>query len=78
MTTLDLRERMFLFNSGKEMRRERKGHIKMVLREIGCDGVDQIYLAQGWVQFRALVNKVMNFHSTIKCCGISSLCYLGR
>jgi hypothetical protein len=32
----------------------------MDLREIGWDGVDWIELAQGWVQWRALVNTVIN------------------
>jgi hypothetical protein len=32
----------------------------MDLREIGCDGMDWIDLAQDRDQWRALVNKVMN------------------
>jgi hypothetical protein len=36
-------------------------NIKMDLREIGWDGMDWIGLAQGRGQWRALVNKVMNF-----------------
>jgi hypothetical protein len=36
-------------------------NIKRDLREIGLDGMDWIDLAQDWVQWRALVNKVMNF-----------------
>jgi hypothetical protein len=35
--------------------------IKMDLREIGWDGMDWTDLAQGREQWRALVNKVMNF-----------------
>jgi hypothetical protein len=35
-------------------------NIKMDLREIGCDGVDWIVLAQYRDQWRALVNAVMN------------------
>jgi hypothetical protein len=35
-------------------------NIKMVLREIGCDGIDWLELAQDRDQWRALVNKVMN------------------
>jgi hypothetical protein len=33
---------------------------KMDLREIGWDGMDLIYLAEGRDQWRALVNTVMN------------------
>jgi hypothetical protein len=36
-------------------------NIKMDLREIGCDGVDWIELAQDRDQWRVLVNTVMNF-----------------
>jgi hypothetical protein len=35
-------------------------NVKMDLREIGCDGVDWIELAQDRDQWRALVNTVMN------------------
>jgi hypothetical protein len=35
-------------------------NIKMDLREIGCDGMDWIDLAQNRDQGRALVNTVMN------------------
>jgi hypothetical protein len=35
-------------------------NIKMDLREIGCDGMDWIYLSQDRDQWRALVNTVMN------------------
>jgi hypothetical protein len=40
--------------------RRRWVDIKMDLREIGCDGVDWIDLAQDRDQWRALVNTVMN------------------
>jgi hypothetical protein len=36
------------------------GNIKMDIREIGCDGMDCIDLAQGRDQWRALVNTVIN------------------
>jgi hypothetical protein len=35
-------------------------NIKMDLREIGCDGMDWINLAQNKDQWKALVNTVMN------------------
>jgi hypothetical protein len=35
-------------------------NIKMDLREIGCNGVDWIEMAQDRVQWRALVNTVLN------------------
>jgi hypothetical protein len=35
-------------------------NIKMDLREIGCDGMDWIDLAQDRDQWRVLVNTVMN------------------
>jgi hypothetical protein len=35
-------------------------NIKMDLREIGWDSVDWIDKAQKWVQWRALVNTVLN------------------
>jgi hypothetical protein len=36
-------------------------NIKMDLREIGCDGMDLIDVAQDSDQWRALVSTVMNF-----------------
>jgi hypothetical protein len=41
-------------------RRRWVDNTKMDLREIGCDGVDWIELAQDRDQWRALVNTVMN------------------
>jgi transposase len=41
-------------------RRRWVDNIKMVLREIGYDGVDWIDLAQDRHQWRALVNTLMN------------------
>jgi hypothetical protein len=41
-------------------RRRGKDDIKMDLREIGIDGANWIQLAQDRVQWRALVNTVMN------------------
>jgi hypothetical protein len=41
-------------------RRRWVDNIKMDLREIGCDGLDWIQLAQDRDQWRALVNTVMN------------------
>jgi hypothetical protein len=42
-------------------RRRWEDNIKMDLREIRWDGVDWIGLAQDRVQWRAIVNTVMNF-----------------
>jgi hypothetical protein len=41
-------------------RRKWVDNIKIDLREIGCDGMDWIDLAQGRDQWRPLVNTVMN------------------
>jgi hypothetical protein len=41
-------------------RRRWVDNIKMVLREIGCDGVDWVDVAQDRGHWRALVNTVMN------------------
>jgi hypothetical protein len=41
-------------------RRRWVDNIKIDLREIGCDGVDWVDLAQDRDQWRALVNTVMN------------------
>jgi hypothetical protein len=41
-------------------RRRLVDNIKMDLREIGWDGMDWIYLAQGRNQWRVFVNTVMN------------------
>jgi hypothetical protein len=40
---------------------ELKDNLKIDLKEIGFEGVDWIYLAQGRYQWHALVNMVMNF-----------------
>jgi hypothetical protein len=42
-------------------RRRWEGNIKMVLREIGWDGMDWIDLTQNRDQLRALVSVVMKF-----------------
>jgi hypothetical protein len=42
-------------------RRRWVDNIKIDLREIGWGGMDWIDLAQDWDQWRALVNRVMNF-----------------
>jgi len=42
-------------------RRRWEYNIKMDLREIGWEGVDWMYLAQGRGQWWALVNTIMNF-----------------
>jgi hypothetical protein len=42
-------------------RRRRVNNIKMDLREIGWDGMDWIDLAQDSDQWKAFVNKLMNF-----------------
>jgi len=36
-------------------------NVKMNLKEIGCAVEDWIHLAQDKVQWRAMVNKLMNF-----------------
>jgi hypothetical protein len=41
-------------------RREWKNNIKMDLQEVGCGGMDWIYLAQDTDRWRALVSVVMN------------------
>jgi hypothetical protein len=41
-------------------RRRWVDNIKVDLREIGWDGMDWIYLAEDWEQWRALVNTVIN------------------
>ena len=42
-------------------RRRWQGNIKTDLREVGCEGVDCIVLAQNTDRWWALVNAVMNF-----------------
>jgi hypothetical protein len=41
-------------------------NISMDLREIECDGIDWIGLAQDRAQWRALVNTVMNFRVSFR------------
>jgi hypothetical protein len=41
-------------------------NIKMDLREIGCEGVEWIHLAQTKGKWQALVNMVMNLLGSIK------------
>jgi hypothetical protein len=41
-------------------RRKWVGNIKMDLRDVGCDGVDWIDMAQDRDQWRVLVNTVFN------------------
>jgi hypothetical protein len=45
---------------GRRPRRKWVNNIKMVLREIGWDGMNSIDLAQDRDQWRTLVNTVMN------------------
>ena len=40
-------------------RRRREGNIKMVLQEVGCEGMDWIDLAEDRDRCRALLNAVM-------------------
>jgi hypothetical protein len=42
------------------LRRRWEGNIKMVIREIGLEGVEWFHLAQGMDQWLALVNTKMN------------------
>jgi hypothetical protein len=44
-------------------RRRWEDGIKMDLREIGCEGVEWIYLAQDGDRWRAVVNAVMNLRA---------------
>jgi hypothetical protein len=44
--------------------REEEYNIKMDLREIGCEGVDWMPLAQDRDQWQSLVNTVMNLRAT--------------
>jgi hypothetical protein len=37
-----------------------RNNTKVGLKEMGCDGVDWIHLAQDWDQWRAIVKTVMN------------------
>ena len=41
-------------------RRRWEDNIKMDLQEVGCGGMDLIYLAQDWDRWRDFVNAVMN------------------
>jgi hypothetical protein len=42
-------------------RRRWEDNIKMDPQEVGCGGIDSIYLAQDRDRWRALVNEEMNF-----------------
>jgi transposase len=41
-------------------RRRREEKVKMVLRDVGCEGMDWIDVAQGRDKWQAIVNAVMN------------------
>jgi hypothetical protein len=43
--------------------RRRKDNLKMRLQEVGREGTEWIYLAQGRDRFRALVNAVKNLRA---------------
>jgi hypothetical protein len=49
---------------GRPSHRWAEGNMKIYFREIGCMGMDWIYLAQDMDQWQAVVNTVMNlwFH----------------
>jgi hypothetical protein len=49
-----------------ERPRRRWGNIRMGLRQIGCEVVNWIYLAQDREQWRAVVNMVMNLRFPLK------------
>jgi len=55
----NLKERDQKRSLGRPMHRW-KDNIRMNLREIGCEGVDWMHLAQDREQWWALVNMVMN------------------
>jgi hypothetical protein len=42
-------------------RRRWEDNIKLIPKEVVCEGVDWLYLTQDTVHWRALVNMVMNF-----------------
>jgi hypothetical protein len=43
------------------LRRRWEDNIKINLKEIGCEGVDWIYLAYDRDKWRSLVNKILTF-----------------
>ena len=48
-------------------RRGWEDNIKMDLQKVGCGGMDWIELAQDRDRWRALINAVMNYPSSINC-----------
>jgi len=42
------------------MLHKRVNNVILDLREVGWEGVDWIHVAQDWVQWRAVVNTVLN------------------
>jgi hypothetical protein len=47
---------------GRIMRRRKNNNIRADVKEIGCEGVNWIHLAQDTVQQMALVNMQIKFH----------------
>jgi hypothetical protein len=50
----------------RRRKHKRKVHIKMHLRETGCEGVGWTHLALDRAQWRDLVNTIMNIRSPYK------------
>jgi hypothetical protein len=59
------------------LRRRWVDNIKIDLREIGCDGMEWIELAQDRDQWRALVNTVMNLRVPLHAGKFLSSCTIG-